>query len=291
VRFGAKLRNYGARATMATVLDEARRAEDAGFDSVWLSDHVAMPDRTRSCYPYGDGGEIDWDVTEPWLEPVVLLAALAAVTSRARLGTAVLVACLREPVGLAKQLACITQLCGGRLVLGLGDGWLREELELFGAEFGRRRELTDRIVDVCREVWSGVLLDPRSAGALRFHTTPVPLQEVPVLLGGASEQVLRRVASRGYGWLPLHRGQGAAAHVRDGLARIDAWRSRVSGTSGPGPQVVLNAGRAEEIADELPALAAAGVTEVLIDGEFDVDGGPERALELARDASSGRARG
>lgn len=289
MRFGAKLRNYGAGATMATVLDEARRAEEAGFDSVWLSDHVAMPERTGSWYPYGEGGVVDWDMNEPWLEPVAVLAALAAVTARPQLGTAVLVAPLREPVGFAKQLACVTQLSGGRVVLGVGDGWLREELELFGAAFDDRRHRTDRILEICREVWTGVLVDHRAEGDLRFFTSPVPQRPMPVLLGGTSDSVLRRIASRGYGWLPLHRGPGAADEVRRGLERMAAWAGRGDGTGRRPERVVLNAGRAENIAAELPRLAAAGVDEVLIDGEFDQDEGPRRALELGRDAASRRS--
>lgn len=289
MRFGAKLRNHGAGATMATVLEEARRAEEAGFDSVWLSDHIAMPERTDSWYPYGEGGVADWDLEEPWLEPVVVLAALAAVTTRPRLGTAVLVAPLREPVGLAKQLACVTQLSGGRLVLGIGDGWLREELELFGADFGRRRAETDRVVAVCEEVWSGSFVDRRPEGDLRYFTAPVPARPVPVLLGGTSEPVFRRIASRGYGWLPLHRGTGAVDEIRRGLERIATLQNQ-SGSVPGHTAVALNAGHVEDIALELAALGAAGVDEVLIDGEFDKDEGPRRALELARDAVSGRAR-
>jgi probable F420-dependent oxidoreductase len=286
MKFGAKLRNYGAGATMATVLEEARRAEEAGFDSLWLSDHIAMPERTASWYPYGETGLVDWDLEEPWLEPVVVLAALAARTTRPRLGTAVLVAPLREPIGFAKQLACVTQLSGGRLVLGVGDGWLREELELFGADFDHRRARTDRIIDVCREVWSGALLERRPEGVLRFFTTPAPGQPVPVLLGGTSESAFRRIASCGYGWLPLHRGLGAAEEVRRGLERINALRGSSGGSPSGRTEVILNAGRAVEIAPELGALAAAGVGEVLIDGEFGDDDGPRRALELARDAFS-----
>jgi probable F420-dependent oxidoreductase len=286
MRFGAKLRNYGAGATMASVLDEARRAEEVGFDSVWLSDHLAMPERSSSWYPYGTDGTIDWDATEPWLEPMAVLAALAAVTERPRLGTAVLVAPLREPVGFAKQVACVTQLSGGRVVLGVGDGWLQEELELVGGDFGTRRERTDEVLGTCRAAWSGVLVARLPAGDLRFFTEPRPTGEVPVLLGGDSEAAFRRIALRGYGWLPLHRGEGAAGAVRRGLERISSWRRRVGDGTQREPEVVLNAGHAAEIAPELAALAAAGVHEVLIDGEFTEDDGPRRALELARDAAS-----
>ncbi|MDA8309502.1 MAG: TIGR03619 family F420-dependent LLM class oxidoreductase [Actinomycetota bacterium] len=286
MRFGAKVLNYGAGATMQTVLDQARRAEEAGFDSVWLGDHLAIPERNDSYYPYSADGKIDWDPEEPWLEPVVVLAALAAVTSRPRLGVAVLVAPLREPIGLAKQLACVTQLSGGRLVLGVGDGWLREELELVGEDFRRRRERTDEVLAICKEVWSGSYVAHRASGDLRFLTHPTPERPVPVFLGGSSEATFRRVAHRGYGWLPLHHGKGACEVVREGLARVARWRERAGLPRTSPPEVVLNAGHAAEIAPELAGLAAEGVGEVLIDGEFEEPDGPRRALELARDAVS-----
>ncbi|MDA8186162.1 MAG: TIGR03619 family F420-dependent LLM class oxidoreductase [Actinomycetota bacterium] len=286
MKFGAKVLNYGVGATMATVLEQARRAEEAGFDSVWLGDHLAIPERNESRYPYSADGRIDWDPEEPWLEPVVVLAALAASTSRPRLGVAVLVAPLREPIGLAKQLACVTQLSRGRLVLGVGDGWLREEIELVGVDFGRRRERTDEVLAICEEVWAGSYVAHRVAGDLRFLTRPTPERPVPVFLGGSSDATFRRVAYRGYGWLPLHHGEGATDAVREGLERIARWRVRKGMAGMPAPQVVLNAGRIDEIAPELPGLEAAGVVEVLIDGEFEDADGPRRALRLARAAVS-----
>jgi probable F420-dependent oxidoreductase len=286
MRFGAKVLNYGAGATMATVLEQARRAEEAGYDSVWLGDHLAIPVRNSSRYPYRADGKIDWDPEEPWLEPVVVLAALAASTSRPRLGVAVLVAPLREPIGLAKQLACVTQLSGGRLVLGVGDGWLREEIELVGGDFERRRERTDEVLAICEEAWAGSYVAHRVDGELRFATQPTPERPVPVFLGGSSEATFRRVAYRGYGWLPLHHGEGATDAVREGLERIAVWRARKGAASTSATAVVLNAGRIDEIAPELGGLAAAGVEEVLIDGEFEDANGPTRALELARDAVS-----
>ena len=284
MRFGAKLANYGPGATMATVLEEARRAEEAGFDSVWLGDHLAIPERTGSWYPYSADGRIDWNPEEPWLEPVVVLAALAAATSGPSLGVAVLVAPLREPIGFAKQLACVTQLSGGRLLLGVGDGWLREELELVGGSFASRRERTEEVLATCQEVWSGSYLAHLATGDLRFCTEPTPVRTVPVFLGGSSEATFRRVARHGYGWLPLHHGEGAADEARRGLGRIGEWRDRLGIPASGQPEIVLNAGRAEEIASELCALAALGVREVLIDGEFDEADGPRRALELARSA-------
>lgn len=286
MRVGAKLRNYGTSATMSTVIEEARRAEAAGFDSVWVSDHVVMPLATTSRYPYAPGGRVDWDLAEPWLEAVLVLGAVAVATDRVSLGTAVLVASIREPVHLAKQLACVDQLRPGAVVLGVGDGWLREELELFGVDPAYRRSATEETLAMLRAVWGGNFAAPRTArGATagrRYLAEPRPTGPVPVLLGGHSESVYKRVARGGYGWLPLASGERALEVVRHGLQRIAAHAE--PGTSPPA--VILNAGHAHDVAASLPALARLGVHEVLVDGEFERDAGPNEALTVTREALS-----
>lgn len=285
MRVGAKLRNYGRGVSMRSVVAEARRAEAAGFDSVWLSDHLAMPETTRSRYPYGPGGVVSWAADEPWLEPVVLLSALALATEQVSLGTAVLVLPLREPLHLAKQLGCVQQLSGGRVVLGVGDGWLREELELLGVDFERRRERTDVALTTLAAAWSGAVVDQREGRAHRYRVEPRPVPPPRILLGGASASVLDRVGANSYGWLPLAEGADAVELVGRGVQAI-LERRAAAGAPPAAPEVVLNAGRAEGVASELRALAAAGVSEVLVDGDFDEPGGPERALALLRAAEA-----
>jgi probable F420-dependent oxidoreductase len=287
MRLGAKLRNYGAGATMRSVLAEAQRAEDAGFDSVWLSDHLVMPETTRAVYPYGEDGRISWDVREPWLEPVVLLSALASATERVSLGTAVLVLPLREPWHLAKQLACVQELSGGRVLLGVGDGWLQEELEFFGVPFSERRRLTDRALEQLVTAWSGVAVQRRGGQEQRFYLEPRPTTLPPILVGGSSTAVFDRIATSSYGWLPLARGADALKVVQDGTRAILERRREAGETSRKLPTIVLNAGTAEEVAPELAALASAGVQEVLVDGDFDREHGPERALAQLREVERG----
>jgi len=103
--------------------------EDAGFDSVWVSDHVVFPHETASRYPFAADGKVTWPLDTPYLEPLVVLGAVSAATKRATIGTSVLIAPMRNPVLLAKQAASIDAMSGGRLVLGVGVGWLREEFE------------------------------------------------------------------------------------------------------------------------------------------------------------------
>ena len=192
----------------AHYLDVARAAEDAGFAQVVLADHVVMGERTDR-YPYG---EFPMDPSEPWNEPLTILAAIAASTSRVRLGTGILIAPLRSPALLAKIVATLDSLSGGRVDLGVGVGWQREEYEAVGVPFGDRWDLLDDGLRRCRRLWAGedeVVCEPR------------PVQDrLPVWLGAkCTEENARRVADWGDGWMPLEATTGAD-DLRDGIARL-----------------------------------------------------------------------
>ena len=155
MQFGAKLDNYGPHVATLGVAEPARRAELAGFDSIWCSDHVVMPATVRSAYPFSDDGSIRWDPSEPWYDAVVWCAAIAVVTERVEFGTAVMLAGLRHPLVLAKQLASIDALSGGRMIAGFGAGWMSEEFEALGVPFESRGDRLDEWIDICRQVWTG----------------------------------------------------------------------------------------------------------------------------------------
>ena len=120
MRFGVNLPTFGPTAMDHDVGDLAERAEQAGFDSVWVSDHVVMPSQIESPYPFSEDGTFPWDVDVPWFDPLVALSFAAARTSRVELGIGVLIAPLRHPVVLASQIASIDSYAGGRFVLGVG---------------------------------------------------------------------------------------------------------------------------------------------------------------------------
>ncbi|MFD1715843.1 TIGR03619 family F420-dependent LLM class oxidoreductase [Amnibacterium flavum] len=182
----------------------AREAERVGFDSLWVSDHVLMPASIDSHYPFSRDGRATWSPDSDWYDPIVLLSMAASATSRVRLGTAVLIAPLRQPVVLAKQWATLDRLSGGRTALGIGVGWLAEEFEALGVPFRQRGALTDEWIDVVRAVWTGApsATDgphyPLPAGLI---TKPAPEGGIPVLLGGTSAAALRRAAAVGDGWI------------------------------------------------------------------------------------------
>src|SRR2546427_6865465 len=138
MKFGCHLPVYGPAATRATILGFARRMESLGFDSLWASDHVVIPWKIRSRYPYNPTGDFPLSPETPFLEPLTTLAVVAGATEHIALGTTVLVLAHRHPVLLAKMLATLDQLSGGRVIVGAGVGWMKEEIELFGGDYQRR---------------------------------------------------------------------------------------------------------------------------------------------------------
>ncbi|MBI4505508.1 MAG: TIGR03619 family F420-dependent LLM class oxidoreductase [Chloroflexi bacterium] len=186
----------------------ARAAEDLGLDSIWLADHVVMPMEIRSAYPFGPGGRFTMPSDHDWLEPVTTLAYLAGVTRRVRLGTAVMVPALRHPLLNAKMLATVDVLAGGRLVLGLGAGWLLEEFRLLGWSddiVAHRGAVADEHLRIYRTVWTAD--EPRFAGRWwqfeGLYVRPRPPQPggPPLWIGGHSAAAFRRVARLGDGWI------------------------------------------------------------------------------------------
>ena len=295
MRIGAKLPSSGGDPARLGVPVMARRLEEAGFDSVWASDHVVMTeDTSRSYYPFGDDGSPGWDVSTPWYDALIVLAQAAAVTERVELGTAVLVLPQRHPVVLAKQVASLDALAGGRVALGVGAGWFREEFEALGVEFDTRGKRFSEWLTLLRRCWDG---RPGAFDGVHYQLPegvihePTPVGPVPLLIGGVSGVALRRAATQGDGWLGLQRTDRLAPDAA--RAAVERMRAEAR-TAGRDPaqlrvtmRTIGSAGNAETIARALPDLAAAGVHEVVVDTDWSVDGDEVRVLELLRDAATG----
>ena len=266
VRIGAKVPNSGPLVARLGIPRMARTLEEAGFESLWVSDHVVLPLEIRSRYPFAADGRATWSTSVAYIDAVVALALIAGATERATIGTAVLVLPLRNPVVVAKQAASLDAVSGGRLQLGLGAGWLREEFEALGVPFETRgRRLVDGI-RILRECWTGtyageMVCEPRPVGAL------------PVYLGGHSDRALRRAGALGDGWLgqqsldAVDTDELEAAHAAITVAAADAGRDPA--TLRIVLRLVDSAGRSGEVARTLPALEAAGVSEVIVDLDWD----------------------
>jgi len=209
----------GPQATPERLRSLAIRAEEAGFDRLSVVDHVVLPVDPESQYPYGVGtGAIDND----WWDPIVLLGMWAGITKRVRLQTAVLVLPYRQPVLAAKMLASIDAISGGRLELGIGTGWLKEEFEaLDTAPFEARGRVTNEYIAAFRELWSQPF--PKFEGefvrfaGIAMHPKPVQPGGIPILVGGTTAPALRRAALLGDGWQPLKLSDDA---LTAGIARI-----------------------------------------------------------------------
>lgn len=206
----------GSSVDPETLARRARRAEEVGFESLWLGDHVALPTDAP-----------DNPATEPRLEAVVTLAHLAALTRRVRLAVGVLVLPQRQPVLLAKQLTSVDVLSGGRLIVGLGVGYLEPELIALGASLADRGARTDEYLRAMRALWD----EPTPAFAGRFvsfagvieRPRPVQRPHPPIVVGGHSPAAHRRAieaANGWYGWeLGLEETARALGELRDAARR------------------------------------------------------------------------
>jgi probable F420-dependent oxidoreductase len=204
-QFGLDVGIYGPLAQPETVLTLAQFAEQAGFGSVWLADHVAFPTRFAARYPFSATGDFPAPTDDPLLEPIATMGVLAGATSRIRLGTAVLIIPYRNPIVTARQLITVDQFSGGRVVLGAGVGWLKEEFEaLHTADFALRGKATDEYLEIFKAMASGgeVAFDGETYRFNSVHSVPGSVQRPhpPILIGGISNPALRRVVRHG-GWL------------------------------------------------------------------------------------------
>ena len=181
----------GALARPDSIVSVARRADELGFDSIWAIDHIVIP--ASGVYVFGE------DV----YDQLVVLAHLAAVTERVRLGTTVMVVPYRNPIVAAKMLATIDALSGGRLIVGVGSGWLEEEFDALGVDFASRGAATDEALDTFVSLWTRRDEGPSARfGDIRFAPAPVQDPHPPILIGGNSRRAIRRAVEMGQGWHP-----------------------------------------------------------------------------------------
>ena len=214
-----------------------REAEERGFESIWVAEHVVLFDDYESQYPYSPDGRFPGGGDTGLLEPLTALTYLAAVTDRIRLGTGICLVPQRNPVYTAKQVVDLDNLSGGRVDFGIGVGWLQEEFEALNTPFERRGKRTDEYLQVMQSLWtdevssfSGELYDLPTC---RMYPKPVQSPHPPVHVGGESDAALRRAARFGQGWYTFNRSPGDLAEplaTLDGLLAAEG-RSRTTRTS------------------------------------------------------------
>jgi probable F420-dependent oxidoreductase len=202
VEFGVHLPDAGHLATRDAILAYARAAEDAGFQSLWSSDHIAWPDpgSIASQYPYAQDNSAFPPAGSPWLDCIGTLQFAAAVTERVRLGTTVLIIGYRGALQQAKAWATLDHLSGGRAILGVGVGWMKEEFEALGMPWDRRGERADETLEIFERLWADevVTFDGpfTKFGPVGFSPKP-PNGRIPVWVGGHTGAAYRRTARHG----------------------------------------------------------------------------------------------
>jgi probable F420-dependent oxidoreductase len=222
VKFGLFGINTGACADPEVAARVAQTAESAGFDSVWTGEHVVLPDPQAPPSPAPP--------SFPMLDPAVALAFLAGHTQNLRLATGIVILPQRNPVVLAKELASVDVLSGGRLVFGLGAGYLKAEFDAIGAPFDDRGERTNEAIEVIRTLWTEE--SPRFAGRFwsfdGIQCRPMPVQQPhpPIVVGGHSPPAFRRAVSQGDAWYGFALDLDATRRCVAGLSAAASVRER-----------------------------------------------------------------
>jgi len=249
-------------------LEVCRRADAAGFESLWGGEHVIMPTSIESPYPYTPDGKIPAEPETPIPDPLIWLAFAAAAAPGLRLGTCILIVPQRNPLILAKELATLDRLSGGRVELGLGVGWMKEEFDALGVPWARRGARNDEYIEAMRALWAG----PHA----EFHgdfvdfapvtCSPRPIQErIPVLVGGDSEAAISRAVRLADGYFP---GEGDIDRLTGLIGRLRI----ASEKAGRDPaEIEVNAMFGAQMTDPVAGveqLREAGVGRVMVPAFF-----------------------
>jgi probable F420-dependent oxidoreductase len=271
MRFGLHLPHLGRSASREVLRGFAAAAEESGYDSLWVSDHVVVPRQLASRYPYNGTGEFPFRAEAPFLDPIATLLFIAGCTERVQLGTAVLIVPYRNPVVQAKELATLDFVSSGRLVLGIGTGWMEEEFRALDVPFAHRGSRTNEYLRLMQQLWSSD--DTGFAG--RFYTLdnvgfyPKPLQQPhpPIWAGGHSEPAFRRGGELCDGWLGAN---VSPEQVSAQFGRVQAYAKE----AGRDPAALVLAARVPlrfggdggaSLLSEVEAYREAGVSHLIFD--------------------------
>jgi probable F420-dependent oxidoreductase len=230
MRFGFALPGRGPLARPDVLIKLAEKADALRYSFIFVTDHVVIPVTYDSTYPYALSGKPAGDWSQGYMEPLALMSFLAGATSRVRLGTSVLVIPYRNPVVTAKMLATLDVMSGGRVILGAGVGWLREEFEALGSPpFAERGRVTDDYLRLMRECWTREPVEWRGTHyrMAPMSVMPKPVQgSIPIWTGGHTDAALRRTGELADGWHPLGHRPPANLHPAEygeKVAVIHGW--------------------------------------------------------------------
>lgn len=276
MKIGVYLPQVGSGATRESMLAFAAAAEECGFDSLWVFDHVVLQKEQGSRYPYAADGRLAIPPTTDFLEPLTALSFVAAATSRVELGVGVLVLPMRQPVLHAKIMASLDKLAGGRFILGAGVGWWQEEFEVLSVPFERRGPRMDECLELLEQCWTRDYVDFEGEfyRVVDWACNPKPARRIPVWLGGRSAQQLRRVGERADGWMAnpamldtllddFARARDHAAHAGRDPDQLTLAINRAAALSASDP------GAAAKVLDQVRELGVEHAVVLLAPGEGD----------------------
>lgn len=208
MKFGLRLPGAGPYASPHAIVAFAQKAEELGFDSLWMTDHIALPVDIKTHYPYRPDGKFFWSPETPYFDSIMTLAWASAATERINVGTSVLIAGWHHPVNTAKALATLDVLNGGRTICAVGAGWMKEQFEILGAPFESRGSVTTEWLRLVRHLWTEDVIDFHGEhfqfSGFKFYPKPARKPSIPLWCGGKSTGVLKRVAAAADGWHPLY---------------------------------------------------------------------------------------
>ena len=290
MQIGVQVPHRGPMTDPACIQAIVSEGEALGYEVLIVSDHIVVPKDIDSRYPYSEAGDFPGRVGGECMEQLALLAYVAAMTKKAKLLTSVMVVPHREPLLAAKSLATTDQLSGGRLIVGCGTGWMREEFDAIGADFDNRGAVTDDYIRIFKKVWTEE--DPQHSSQwstfsnIAFRPQPLQKPHPPIWIGGESGRAQRRVAELADGWYPLGANPRQPLDTPDRYlaARDQLWKKvEAAGRSPEDITLAYNApfhfseeqknregtrqfltGSAQARADDLNALKDIGVSTVVI---------------------------
>lgn len=262
MKFGIIFANTGPAAVDFSYTAElVQLAEECGFESLWTVEHVVVPAGYESSYPYSRDGRMPGGEDVPIPDPLVWLSMVGAVTSKIRLATGILILPQRNPAVLAKEVATLDVLSGGRVTLGVGVGWLKEEFDALGVPFEERGARTDEYIEALRAFWREP--EPTYSGRFvnfeRAKSYPKPAQAggPPIVIGGHTAAAARRAGRLGDGFFP---GRGG---LDDLSGLLDEMRSSAKDAGRDPDAIEVTAGGAMD-AEGVKPYADLGVTRMVI---------------------------
>ena len=262
MKFGIVFANAGPSSNPEHAAGLARIAEESGFDSLWTVEHVVVPADYESQYPYSSSGKMPGPEETAIPDPLIWLSYVAALTTRIRLATGILILPQRNPVVLAKAAATLDVLSGGRLTLGVGVGWLKEEFDCIGVPFEERGARTDEYIEALRALWRQpeATFSGKFINFARAKSYPKPVQPdgVPIVIGGHTEAAARRAGRLGDGFFPANAsGADEVGHLLEVMRKAAAEAGR------NGDDIEITAGGAMDV-EGAKRFADLGVSRLVI---------------------------